>query len=458
MKELYEKPAMKKLHNGHMNKFGINPHNYKKIRTEIDGVPIERLVREHGSPLFVFSEGTLRAKYREMRAAFANRYPNVTLCWSYKTNYLGAVCSILHQEGAIAEVVSEMEYEKARMMGMSGRDIIFNGPRKSRRALETAAAAGSMIHIDHIDEINDLEAVAEKLGKKVKVGLRVNMDTGIFPQWTRFGLNYESGQAIDAVKRISMGGKLIVNGLHCHIGTFIMDPNAYAVEVEKLLALAYEIEDRHSYKIEYLDLGGGLPSKNRLKGIYLPPDVAIPSIGEYAEKITDALFKHLRPGDFPRLLLESGRAIIDEAGFLISTVVASKKLLDGRRGYIIDAGVNLLPTTTWYKLNLEIDRELQGMNEPAIVFGPLCMNIDVVDEGQPLPSLPRGTRLIFSPVGAYNVTQWMQFIDYRPNVVLTGENGEVDVIREAEDLEDIVRRERIPPRLKVRDMKEAASA
>jgi len=76
------------------------------------------------------------------------------------------------------------------------------------------------------------------------------------------------------------------------------------------------------------------------------------------------------------------------------------------------------------------------------------MNIDVIDEGTLLPPLSRGTRLIISPVGAYNVTQWLQFITYRPNVVLVGENGEVDVIREKEDLSDIERRERLPERLK----------
>ncbi|NJD20599.1 MAG: diaminopimelate decarboxylase, partial [Gemmatimonadetes bacterium] len=78
-----------------------------------------------------------------------------------------------------------------------------------------------------------------------------------------------------------------------------------------------------------------------------------------------------------------------------------------------------------------------------------CMNIDVLDEGTLLPPLRRGTRLIFSPVGAYNVTQRMQFIEYRPAVVLVGEDGSVDVIREREDLSDVERRERLPDRLKL---------
>jgi len=84
-----------------------------------------------------------------------------------------------------------------------------------------------------------------------------------------------------------------------------------------------------------------------------------------------------------------------------------------------------------------------------VLYGPLCMNIDVINDLEYLPPLPRGTRLILSPVGAYNVTQWMQFIRYRPNVVLIGMNGEVDLIREAENIEDIERREKLPDRLRL---------
>jgi len=276
------------------------------------------------------------------------------------------------------------------------------------------------------------------------------MDTGIHPQWDRFGFNLETGQALDAVKRIATGGKLILNGLHCHIGTFILEPDAYAKEVEKMVKFAYEVEDNFGFKIEYIDIGGGFPSRNRLKGTYLPPDVLVPSVEEFAEKITDALYSNLRPGDFPKLVLETGRAIVDEAGYLITTIFASKRLPDGRRAYIADAGVNLLFTAFWYKFNIEIDREVQGTNEPSVIYGPLCMNIDVIDDGSMLPPLERGTRLIFSPVGAYNNTQWMQFIEYRPNVVMVMEDGSVEIIREKEDLSDIERRERLPEKLKLR--------
>jgi len=450
MKKYYEKPVINKVQTGLMNKFGKSPLYMRKIRKEIDGISIDELVNKYGSPLFVISERKLRQQYRRIYNAFASRYPNVQFGWSYKTNYLKAVCSVLHQEGAIAEVVSAFEYEKARNLGIKGEDIIFNGPHKPIEILEIAVKEGAKIHIDHFDEILDLEKVADKLGKPIKVAIRLNMDTGIYPQWSRFGFNIETGQALEAVKRIANSGKLILNGLHAHIGTFILEPMAYAKEVEKMVKFAYEVEDKFGFRIEYLDIGGGIPSKNKLKGTYLPPDIAVPPIDDYAEKITEALYTNLKPGDFPTLYLETGRAIVDEAEYLITTIFASKRLPDGRKAYIVDAGVNILFTAFWYKFNVEIDRETQGVNEPSVIYGPLCMNIDVLDDGILLPPLERGTRLIFSPVGAYNNTQWMQFIEYRPNVVMIMEDGNVEVVREREDLTDIERRERLPDKLRIK--------
>ncbi len=449
MKKVYEKPVINRINVGAANKISGKAYLAGRVKKEIDGVPIEDLVKEFGSPLFVFSERKLRSQFRRFRQAFETRYPNVEFTWSYKTNYLKAICAILHQEGETAEVVSEFEYEKARRLGIPGNQIIFNGPYKPKEALRTAILEGARINADTFEELSDIEEVAKELGQKVKIGIRINMDTGIQPQWSRFGFNLESGQAEDAVKRIAASEWLELNGLHCHIGTFILEPKAYENEVRKMVSFAYHVEDNYGFKIEYLDIGGGLPSKNRLKGIYLPPEVAVPDIEEYAERITTALLESLRPGDFPKLIIEAGRAIVDEAGYLITTVYATKRLPNGLKGYILDAGVNILFTAFWYNFKVEIDRPVHGAPEPSVLYGPLCMNIDVINDLEYLPPLPRGTRLILSPVGAYNVTQWMQFIRYRPNVVLIDTEGKVHLIREAENIEDIERRERLPEHLKL---------
>nr|VFJ68128.1 MAG: diaminopimelate decarboxylase [Candidatus Kentron sp. FW] len=448
-KQAYQKPVIAALQSGRMNPFGGLPYYGRKVRADVDGVSIEDLTARFGSPLFVFSEQAIRHAVRAAKEEFGSRYPYVTFGWSYKTNYLDAIDAIFHQEGSVAEVVSEMEYDKARRLGIPGPDILFNGPHKPRSALRKAAREGAKIHMDHLDEIDDLEAVADELGQEIPVAIRLNLDTGIHPQWTRFGFNLESGQAMAAVRRIQQGGKLRLDGLHCHIGTFILDPEAYKTLAGKVAEFRYEIQDTFGVTINYLDLGGGLPSRSKLKGTFLAPDVGVPELGDFAEKITQGLRDALRSGDFPRLYLEAGRALIDEAGYLITTVFASKRLPDGRRGYILDAGINLLFTATWYKFIIETDRALPGMGEPSVLNGPLCMNIDVVDEDVVLPPMERGTRLILSPVGAYNVTQWMQFIEYRPAVVLVTEAGEAVLIREREDLTDLLRRERLPAHLKL---------
>ena len=449
MKKIYQKPVISRVNVGLSNKVGGKAFLSSRVRDNIDGVPIEELVEKFGSPLFVFSERRLREKFRNFKRAFETRYPNVEFSWSYKTNYLKAICAILHQEGETAEVVSEFEYEKARRLGIPGDQIVFNGPYKPKEALRVALSEGARINADTFEELADIEEVAKELGIKARIGIRVNMDTGIQPRWDRFGFNLESGQAEDAVKRIAASDHMELVGLHCHIGTFILEPRAYENEVRKLVNFAYHIEDNYGFKIEYLDIGGGFPSKNRLKGIYLPPEVAVPDIEEYAERITTALLESLRPGDFPKLIIESGRAIVDEAGYLITTVHASKRLPNGVKGYILDAGVNILFTAFWYNFKVEVDRPLSGTPEPSVLYGPLCMNIDVINDLEYLPPLPRGTRLILSPVGAYNVTQWMQFIRYRPNVVLIDTEGKVHLIREAENIEDIERRERLPEHLRL---------
>ncbi len=447
-KKTYEKPTIIKVESSH-SKAGV-PMPKQKIRKKIGGVAIDEMVERFGSPLFIFDEKAIREKYRSAYEAFSSRYPNVQFGWSYKTNYLKAVCAVFHQEGAIAEVVSEFEYEKARELGIEGKDIIYNGPYKPYDSLVTAAKEGAKIHIDTFDEINDLEKVADELGFEIPVAIRLNMDTGIYPQWSRFGFNIESGQAMDAVKRIKAGGKLRLTGLHAHIGTFMLDANAYKVETTKMVRLMNEVEEKVGFTIEYIDVGGGFASKNHLRGIYQPPEVVVPTIDDYAEAITSALYENIRGNSYPKLYLETGRHLIDEAGYLVTSVVASKTLPDSRRSYIVDAGVNLLYTYFWYKFNIELTREVSGISEPAMINGPLCMNIDVIDESILLPRLRRGDKLVISPVGAYNVTQWMQFIRYRPRVLMVTEEGNVELIREREELSDIEKREILPDKLKLK--------
>ncbi len=233
---------------------------------------------------------------------------------------------------------------------------------------------------------------------------------------------------------------LKISGIHSHIGTFVTNCQAYRQALQKMIEFIKEIENLLGYNIDFIDIGGGFASKSSLKSNYYGQENSIPTIKSYAQAIAEPLAEMLKRQNPPKLILELGRHLIDESGFLITTIVAEKLLADGRRAYVLDAGVNLLYTATWYKFKIELEEETSGIPEPAIIFGPLCMNIDVVDEAILLPRLRRFQRLILSPVGAYNITQSMQFIQYRPAIVMI-ENGIANLIRRAENLEDINRAE-----------------
>jgi diaminopimelate decarboxylase len=447
MSKLYEKPSIHRLQSGLMNKFSGPGPSSRRVRGEIDGVAVKTLTEQFGSPLFVFSERRLRNTVRRMKDVFQTRYPKTTFGWSYKTNFNKAICALMHQEGSWAEVVSTMEYQKARELGMPANRIIFNGPHKPRPILEEAIGNGSLVNVDHIEELEEVERIAIRLGRVVTIGLRLNLDAGIEPRWSRFGFNLENGQAMDAAARIARNGKVVIGGLHCHIGTFIMDASAYSRQVSKMVKFGYQLQDSFGFEMAYINVGGGLPSKSRLKGSYHAAEVSLPPLEEYADEITYTLKRELRPGHEPRLFIESGRAMVDDAGSLITSVCGTKRLADGTRAYVLDAGVNLLFTSYWYRFDIALAREVPGPTETSVLYGPLCMNIDVVDDGLPLPPLSSGDQLVVSPVGAYNMTQSMQFIEFRPNAVMIGMDGGVDLIREAEDLSDIERRERLPQRL-----------
>ena len=114
---------------------------------------------------------------------------------------------------------------------------------------------------------------------------------------------------------------------------------------------------------------------------------------------------------------------------------------------VVDAGVNALFTAFWYDHRVTPTRDLAGAPEETVIFGPLCMNIDVLRRSILLPPLEVGDTLIVSPVGAYNNTQWMQFIEYRPSVAMVHPDATVSVVREAETLESITCQERLPAHL-----------
>ena len=440
----YERPLIKKMNAGMMNKFGSQSESTPV--THIDGVSVKSIIEKYGSPVFVLSEQKIRQNYKSAVRAFNTRYPKVQFAWSYKTHYNNAVCNIFHQEGSWAEVVSGFEYKKALGNGVPGSHIIFNGPDKHADEIKLAIENDSLIHIDHFEELYLLIDICSQLDKKARVAIRVNMDTGIYPMWDRFGFNYENGQAWQALNKIVESGKLQLVGLHAHIGTYMLSTAAYGVAASKLCDLAMNCKNELKTTVKYIDLGGGFPSANTLKGaIGLVPT---PTVDEFAEVITSTILNYgFKVDELPLLILESGRVMIDDAGYLLGTVLANKRLSDGRKATIMDFGVNIMFTSFWYDHKISPAQEVSQFTEETVMYGPLCMNIDIVRETVSLPLLNRGDHVVVHKVGAYNMTQWMQFIAMRPNIVLIDTNDQTHVIRKAETLDYLQQLEVMPQHL-----------
>lgn len=431
-KKVYERPLLKSIESSMPGKAGM-PASVSVV-SEIDGVSLELLASKNGTPLFVFSEMQIRSNIKKARQAFLTRYKSVAFAWSYKTNYLSSICRLFHEEGSWAEVVSGMEYQKAIDNGCDPTKIIFNGAAKSETDLIRAVQNDSLVHIDNSRELCLLVSIAKTQNRKARVAVRVNMDVGTYPRWDRFGFNYENGSAWQAIAQVMKEENLELVGLHCHVGTFILSTDIYRKATHKMADLACRIEREYTHSLSYIDMGGGFASKNTLKGSYENGAELAPSMDEYAEAITSVLMNTPFPSrQMPMLILETGRALIDDAGYLLSSVLTTKRLADGRSNVVIDAGVNLLFTSFWYNHKVSVVQTPTTCIEETRLTGPLCMNIDVIRDRVSLPLLNPGQLLLFHYVGAYNVTQWMQFIEYRPSIVMVKEKGEVKTIRRPED-------------------------
>ena len=251
---------------------------------------------------------------------------------------------------------------------------------------------------------------------------------------------------------------LLLRPSHSAVRRLQRRSEAYTITTEKLVALRELVYEAKGVLIPCLNLGGGFPSSVKLHGT--PEDFKIPAIEEYAEAITKVL-NRLPKRQRPQLRLETGRHLIDDAGYLISTVCAVKGIdrIKGvpnvgkraRGGYILDAGLHLLYVVAWCRINaMPTAPSPPTLNNTVKLYGCLCMNVDVIREQVDLPPLDVNDRVVLHPVGAYNLTQSMQFINLRPAVVLVGRNGSVDVIRRRERLIDIENGEQVPPYLQLK--------
>ena len=176
---------------------------------------------------------------------------------------------------------------------------------------------------------------------------------------------------------------------------------------------------------------------------------SVPEFQDYAEVISSAILNAGFPVDeLPYLYLETGRAMVDDAGYLLGSVISNKRLSDGRRATIMDFGVNIMFTSFWFDHKISPAQEFGNHTEDCIMYGPLCMNIDVVRENITFPPLKPGDQVVVHHMGAYNISQSMQFISLRPAITMIGLDKEVHLIRKRETLATLEKDEQLPTYLK----------
>jgi diaminopimelate decarboxylase len=423
--------------------------------THIGAHSVEDLVARFGSPLCVFDEDRLRSSYRSLLSAFREHWEKTRIAWSVKTNWLSAIAATLRSEGALGEVVSGFEYGICRDLGIPGTDIIFNGPWKSDEELLRAFSESAWVNIDGADELERILELAKGLKTPCKVGLRINVKLN-YPPWDKFGFRVDEQATLDAARAISRHKKLILAGLHLHVGTYVPDVNIYRQGMESMVALALKLEAELGCTIESLDIGGGYATRNTLRGVMLPGSATAPSYADYAQAVTAPLRTHAkRFRSKPTLTLEPGRGLVDECAKFIGTVLAVKRPQDSQQTAILDVGVHILPTAYWYEHEVSPTRDDGKALAHWRLAGNLCMQIDVIREEVILPELSRGDRLIIHDVGAYNFSQSMQFIQLRPNYVML-RGKEAHLIRRAETAMDARGAECLPKHLVTQESQASA--
>lgn len=389
---------------------------------------VRALLRDYGSPLFVVSEPALRYAFKSFRAAFHAVGLHPVIAYSYKTNYLPAVCAILHQEGAGAEVVSGMEYALAQSLGVGADRIVFNGPGKAHGELKAALRDGALVVVDGFDELKAAAAVGEGMraatGRAARIGLRV--DLGLGGGWSKFG--FAKRDMARAFAQVAAAPALSLELLHHHAGTDHRDPAPYARAAAELLRFR---RDAREFGLEprSIDIGGGFPANLPWR--------------PYAEAVAGVFAME----DGAHLVVEPGRAIVDPAVQLACTVMAAKELPEGGRAVVTDAGVNLLSNMSRKHARPVSAVGAEGPVAPTAVFGPLCMPEDMIAEAAELPPLKPGDVVTVAEAGAYTLSQATEFSEPRPAAVLAGPLG-VELIRKREDWHDVMAPCILPERLR----------
>lgn len=427
---------------------------------EIGGCDTVELAKQFGTPLYVMDEATVRDNCRRYQKAFAARYPGeVETSYAGKAFLLQAMARLVDEEGLSLDVASAGELYTALSAGFPAERILLHGNYKSDDELRLGLESGvGRVVVDNLFELRRLNALAGETGRVQPILLRVA--PGIDPHTHRrirtgqedskFGLNVNDGQAMEAVVEALELPNVRLLGVHCHIGSQLQDTKSHEDAIEIMAGLLADIRARTGQTMEELDIGGGL-------GVRYLPEHTPPTFDAFADTLCGALVTALKRRDlpFPRLLQEPGRSLVAEAGTTLYNVGPTKRVETpdapgGVRYFVsVDGGMSDNPRPQLYDAVyscLLANRAGQPRDRVVTIAGKHC-ETDILIWNTNLGDTDQGDILAVQTTGAYNfamASNYNRFV--RPTVVFV-QNGQADVVYERETLDDLVRRDRVPARL-----------
>lgn len=406
------------------------------------------LAEEFGTPLYVFDETTLRARCREYVTEFQKRYPETLVIYACKAYINRMLVRIFEEEGLGLDVVSGGELHIARSAGFPLEKVYFHGNNKSEAELRLALASGiGRIVVDNFHELGMLDRVAQRMGKRQKVLLRLSpgidphthakTSTGIVD--SKFGFLIQTGHAEQAVAQTLAASSLELVGLHIHLGSPIFETEPYKAGIETVFRFAAEMKAKHGFEMKEFSPGGGFAIP------YLRTKPA-PPVSAYAEVITGTL-KTLA-GELglaaPRLVIEPGRSIVGRAGVALYRVGARKEI-PGVRTYVsVDGGMsdNIRPALYEARYEALVANKIgQKPAERVTLAGKHCESGDILVRDVELPKLEPGDIVALPVSGAYCLAMSSNYnASLKPAVVLVKDEL-ARVIQRRETLEDLLRRD-----------------
>ncbi|MGC8949206.1 MAG: diaminopimelate decarboxylase [Thermoprotei archaeon] len=411
------------------------------------GFSLFKMAEEYGTPLYVVDGNLIIERYREMRDAFLSENCNALIAYAYKANSLLAITRLLAKEGAGATVVSAYGIKLALLSGVENSKIVLVGPSKSYSDLIEAIKNNiGLINIESEQELAEINKIAEKIGNRINIGIRVNLglSAGAHPKIRTGGRKHKFGvdekTAIKLYKYASKMKGVKPIALHAHIGSQITDLKVFQLEAQRLALLSSTIYKQYKLNVPVLDLGGGLGIPYTNNGERIPykefVKIVCKTINEVYENA--GLQK-------PTIIVEPGRYLVADSTLLLMKVNYVKRI--GRKTWIlVDAGMNDFIRTAMYDAYHEIiPIRIRDKKEVYNIGGPVCESSDVFATNRELSEVKKNDLLALLDAGAYGISMSSTYnIRPRPAVVMLF-NNKLHLIRERDTFDDIIKNDKTLP-------------